>query len=212
MAASGPAERWSHNRRYYQVILDAIPPGCGRALDVGCGAGGLTRRLRAAAPRVTGLDRDEGCVRAARAHPAAADIGYLVGDVRNAPLRPESFDLVASIAVVHHLDAEVALRRMSDLLRPGGVLAVVGLARDRSPADLGRLVPAIVGTRAHAVGDAWSRRRTGGRRPEPYQPPIVWPPPLSYRQMRRLAVRLLPGVRYRRHLYWRYSLVWTKPR
>ncbi len=23
--------------------------------------------------------------------------------------------------------------------------------------------------------------------------------------------RVLPGARYRRHLYWRYSLVWTKP-
>jgi hypothetical protein len=29
------------------VILDAIPPGCGRALDVGCGTGALTRRLLA---------------------------------------------------------------------------------------------------------------------------------------------------------------------
>jgi SAM-dependent methyltransferase len=210
-AASGPPERWSHNRHYHQVILDAIPPGCGRALDVGCGTGGLTRRLRAAAPRVTGLDRDEGCVRVARAHPAAADIGYLVADVRSVPLQPGSFDLVASIAMVHHLDAEVALRRMSDLLRPGGVLAVVGLARDSSPADVGRLVPAIAGTRLHRLAGAWSLRRTGGRGPAPYQPPLVWPPPLTYRQMRRLAERLLPGARYRRHLYWRYSLVWTKP-
>lgn len=23
--------------------------------------------------------------------------------------------------------------------------------------------------------------------------------------------RLLPGARYRRHLLWRYSLIWTKP-
>jgi hypothetical protein len=27
--------------------------------------------------------------------------------------------------------------------------------------------------------------------------------------MRRLAAELLPGVRWRRHLKWRYSLVWT---
>jgi len=26
------------------------------------------------------------------------------------------------------------------------------------------------------------------------------------------ARRLLPGVRYRRHLLWRYSLLWSKPR
>ena len=208
--AAGP-ERWTHNGHYHQLILDAVPAGCATALDVGCGTGGLTRRLRAAGLRVTGLDRDEQCIRAARGHPAAAGIGYLVGDVARAPLRPESFDLVTSIAMVHHMDAEGALGRMSELVRPGGVLAVVGLARDRSPADLGWAVPAIAGTRLHLVANAWHRRRTSTRPPAPHQPPLVWPPPLSYREMRRLAERLLPGARYRRHLYWRYSLVWTKP-
>ena len=27
----------------------------------------------------------------------------------------------------------------------------------------------------------------------------------------RLAEGLLPGMRYRRHLLWRYSIRWTKP-
>jgi hypothetical protein len=44
-----------------------------------------------------------------------------------------------------------------------------------------------------------------------YTAPLCWPPPTSYRGIRRLARLLLPGARYRRHLYWRYSLVWTKP-
>jgi hypothetical protein len=26
-----------------------------------------------------------------------------------------------------------------------------------------------------------------------------------------LAAAVLPGVRYRRHLLWRYSLIWTRP-
>jgi hypothetical protein len=29
--------------------------------------------------------------------------------------------------------------------------------------------------------------------------------------MRLLATGMLGGARYRHHLYWRYSLVWTKP-
>lgn len=208
-AAAGPPERWTHNGHYHQVILDAIPAGCATALDVGCGTGALTRRLRAAGPRVTGIDRDEQCIRLARAHPRAAGIGYLVGDVGRAPLRPGSFDLVTSVAMVHHIDAELALRQMSGLLRPGGVLAVVGLARDSTPADLGWTVPASAGTQLHRLAD--TSRRSVRRSPPPHVPPLVWPPALSYRQMRRLAGRLLPGVRYHRHLYWRYSLVWTKP-
>jgi hypothetical protein len=40
---------------------------------------------------------------------------------------------------------------------------------------------------------------------------VIWPPPLTYRDMRRLATDVLSGARYRHHLYWRYSLVWAKP-
>ena len=41
--------------------------------------------------------------------------------------------------------------------------------------------------------------------------PTVWPPPLSYTETRRIAMPVLPGCRYRRHLLWRYSLTWSKP-
>ena len=242
--AHAPPEPWSHNLHYHRVILDAVPPGCRDALDVGCGTGALTRRLRAVVPHVTGIDRDDRSIEHARAHPGAADIRYVLGDFLTTPLEPESLDLVTSIAAVHHMDAEAALWRMAGLLRPGGVLAIVGLARGVTPSDLVRLVPAVAGTRwrraaaawrqrarrqdawqggagrpGAARRDAWQRgagrpgaaRRSAVRAPPPYQPPIVWPPPLTYPAMRRLAARVLPGARFRRHLYWRYSLVWAKP-
>jgi SAM-dependent methyltransferase len=192
------------------VIIAAIPPGCEWALDVGCGTGSLTRRLKRLVPQVTGIDRDARSIEVARAHPDAADIGYLLEDFFSAPLEPGSFDLITSIASLHHMDAAAALRRMPELLRPGGVLAVVGLARDSWPAGLCAAVPAVIGNRLHRATAAIRSRAAGGPA-SAYHPPIVWPPPLSYREMRRLAVHLMPGVRYRRHLYWRYSLVWTKP-
>jgi hypothetical protein len=33
----------------------------------------------------------------------------------------------------------------------------------------------------------------------------------TYHDIRRIAGRLLPGMRYRRHLLWRYSICWQKP-
>jgi hypothetical protein len=36
-------------------------------------------------------------------------------------------------------------------------------------------------------------------------------PDMSWGEVRAAATRLLPGVRYRRHLLWRYSLLWRKP-
>jgi SAM-dependent methyltransferase len=120
---------------------------------------------------------------------------------------PQSFDLVTAMASLHHMDARAALDGMRELLRPGGVLAIVGLARGSSPLDIALTIPAGVGARLHRLAAVPSR--TPGS--DGYSAPICWPPPASYRQMRRLAVELLPGARYRRHLYWRYSVIWRKP-
>lgn len=202
---------WNHNVHYHRLILAAVPAGCERALDIGCGTGALTRRLRRVVPQVVGMDRDERSIELAGAHPGAAGIGYVLADFLAAPFDPGSLDLVTSVAALHHMDAGAALARMADLLRPGGNLAVVGLARGSSPADLCLVVPAVIGTRLRLLASARGQRDAAGQPAAVYQPPVVWPPPVSYRDMRRLAARILPGVRYARHLYWRYSLVWTKP-
>jgi hypothetical protein len=36
-AVSDRPRRWNHNLHYHRVILDAVPAGCRRSLDVGCG-------------------------------------------------------------------------------------------------------------------------------------------------------------------------------
>ena len=181
------------------------------ALDVGCGTGALTRRLRRLVPQVTGIDRDLRSIELARSHPAAHGVNYLHADFLAAPFGPESFDLITAVASLHHMDAAAALERMRELLRPGGVLAVVGLARGVSARDLALLVPAVAGTRLHLLASALGQRRSAGITGDGYKPPVIWPPPMTYRDIRHLAARLLPDSRYRRRLYWRYSLIWTKP-
>jgi SAM-dependent methyltransferase len=203
-------ERWSHNSHYHRVVLAAVPTGAERALDVGCGTGLLTRHLRALVPRVTGIDRDERSIELSRSHPGASDISYLLGDFLTWPFEPGSFDFVCAVASLHHMDAEAALGRMGQLLRPGGALAIVGLAKETTPAGLLLSVPAVVGHRAHLVAE---RLREGPRAAgaTTYHPPTVWPPPTSYRELHALVGSVLPGARFRRHLYWRYSLAWSKP-
>jgi SAM-dependent methyltransferase len=206
-------EPWNHNLHYHRVIVNVIPPDCRRALDVGCGLGALTRDLRRSVPEVAGFDRDERSIALARAHAGAGGVGYVRGDFQAAPIRPGSVDLITSVASLHHMEAAAGLRQMADLLRPGGTLVVVGLARSTSLADAVLVLAAAVGHRVHMVAGARRRRLHGGSgTPDAaYTSPVVWPPPLSYRQARRLAERVLPGVRYRRRLYWRYTLIWIKP-
>ena len=58
---------WNHNLHYQPVILNAVPPGCQTALDVGCGDGLLAARLAERCAQVTGIDRDPPMIAAARA-------------------------------------------------------------------------------------------------------------------------------------------------
>jgi hypothetical protein len=101
------------------------------------------------------------------------------------------------------VDAETGLTRMAELVRPGGALVVVGLARSRRPGDFAFDVAGAVATRVH--------KHLLRKRYWEHSAPKVWPPPLCYTELRRTAERLLPGVKYRRHVLWRYSLVWTRP-
>jgi SAM-dependent methyltransferase len=194
------SDRWNHNTHYHSVILDAIPSGCHRALDVGCGEGTLTRELRHLIPAVVGIDSDHASIAAAQAHPDASDIQYIDCDALAYEFEPMSFDLITAVASLHHMQAELALLHLRELLRPGGALAVIGLARSSPiewPVDAAAIVPNRV------------RRLRGGY--WPHSSPVVWPPPESYASMRQIAARVLPGARFQRRLYWRYSLVWVKP-
>lgn len=194
-------ERWNHNIHLHPVVLDAVPAGARRALDVGCGEGMLTRDLHRVVPEVVGLDLDQPSLDLARSQSADDGTTYVRGDILDHPFEPGSFDVVASIAALHHLDAVAGLEAMRDLVRPGGVLAVVGLARPRLPRDLHWELAGAATTR-------WLKlRRTYWE----HSAPIVWPPPETYDGMRAIAERVLPGVTYRRHVLWRYWLVWHRP-
>ncbi|GAA1603370.1 class I SAM-dependent methyltransferase [Kribbella hippodromi] len=193
-------QRWNHNIHYHPRILNAIPNGARRALDIGCGEGMLARSLHAAVPEVVGIDLDTPSLELARGY--RDGIEYIHGDFLDHPLAPESFDVVASVATLHHVDARAGLRRMRDLVRPGGVLAVVGLARTTMPRDLPyALTAAAVSTAHRAVKGRWE-----------HPSPTVWPPPETFPTMKTVATEVLPNSTYHRHLLLRYSILWTKPR
>jgi 2-polyprenyl-3-methyl-5-hydroxy-6-metoxy-1,4-benzoquinol methylase len=192
---------WNHNIHYHSVVLDALPEDPSRVLDVGCGAGLLARRLRRHVPHVVALDADEPILEVARTHPDAGDIEYAHGDILSYPFEPSSFDAVVAVAALHHMDATTGLQRMHDLVRPGGSIVVIGLARSRHSFDAVCGLAGIVATQS---------RRIAHGPPGAQGAPVVWPPPETYQGMRRIAREQLPGAVFRRRIYFRYSLVWRK--
>jgi len=202
---------WDHNAHYHPFLLRHVPPGCRAALEVGCGSGAFARMLAGRAATVLAVDLSPGMVRLARGRLAACPgVEVRVADFADEELPRGSFDCVASIATLHHLPLRSTLARMAGLLRPGGVLLVLDLFRPATLADR------LCGAAALPVSLGLGLARRGRLRP-PRAVREAWRaharedvyPPLA--EVRRAGAELLPGARVRRHLLWRYSLVWTRP-
>lgn len=190
--------RWNHSIHFHDVVLAAIPAGARSALDVGTGDGLLAGELRAHVDEVVAIDSDRDVLTvAAREH---TGIEWVHGDVMTHDFG-RTFDVVAALATVHHItDLRSALVRLADLTAPGGVLVVIGLARE---ATLWDRVLSVAGVLQH-------RWFSLTRRMWEHSAPTAEPSD-SYREVRRLAREALPGVRWRRFALWRYGLVWTRP-
>ena len=99
-------------------LIDAKPGSF--VIDLGCGSGALSEKLREKGYEVLGIDASEDMVKAAsESYP---DIRFVCGDAVS--FKPErGADVVFSNAVMHWIDAdkkEAAARNIFDALVPGG--------------------------------------------------------------------------------------------
>jgi ubiquinone/menaquinone biosynthesis C-methylase UbiE len=95
-----------------------------RALDVGCGPGGLTRQLvdRLGADAVSAVDPSALFVAALRARLPGVDVRCAVAEAL--PFPDDSFDLALAQLVVHFMaDPVSGLSEMARVTRPGGLVA-----------------------------------------------------------------------------------------
>lgn len=192
---------WNANIHYHRLLVSSIPEGAAHVLDVGCGDGVLSADLvQAGVLHVVALDVDAGVLSRARARHVGLPIEWIHGDVFDSGLANHRFDAVVSVATLHHLDATAGLIRFAQLVRPGGVVGVVGLATDNWWEWPFTAVGQCARIAASVTRGYWE-----------HSAPMAWPPPVTYREMRQIARQILPGVQYRRHLYGRYSLIWTRP-
>ncbi|OHV73656.1 class I SAM-dependent methyltransferase [Pseudofrankia sp. BMG5.36] len=193
-------QRWNPNTHHHRLVLNEVAPGARTALDVGSGDGLLAADLRELVPDVTGIDRNSEVVE--RARQLDADIRWVVADVMSCPLPENHFDVVASIAAVHHLpDLGAGLAKLAALTAPGGVLVVIGCARNGNLADLAMEGVGVVQYQVFArTRGVWH-----------HSAPVEMNYPHTYTQARKIASAVLPGMRWRRLPLFRYAVTWRKP-
>lgn len=135
-----------------------------RVLDLGCGTGRLTRRIRKKhrSSAVVGLDADETALAMAREESGRSGVrvAWHRATATRLPYRSDTFDRVVSSLVFHHLfpaDKRRALEEVRRVLRPDGELHIVDWGRPQDPVmhslfTFVRLLDGFEPTRAHVQG------------------------------------------------------------
>ena len=212
LAGLSEGDGWDHNTHYHAFLLGQLPGRPGEALEVGCGTGAFARALAGRCETVLAVDISPRMVEVARSRSGEyPSIEYAVADANSWAFPEGRFGCVASIATVHHLPLASTLRKMAGALKPGGTLLVLDLFGARSVADY------LVGALGFPAGKAIRLAKTGA--PSTRQSPELrraWEehgatdayPTLA--EVREACESELPGARVRRHLLWRYSVVWRK--
>ncbi len=103
----------------------------GDALDLGCGDGMVAQMLAPQARRYVAFDRNEKVLSAARKRLADMNqVSFELGDMHELPFSDASFDSVLVLHVLTYArDPEAVLHQAARVLRPGGRLSLVTLAR-----------------------------------------------------------------------------------
>ena len=207
----------TQNDHYHNFLLRHFPSNCHDALEIGCGAGGFARLLAKRSQNVLALDLSPEMIRIARERSTEfPNIGFELADVCERVLPVESVDCIATIATLHHLPIREILLKMKAALKPGGVLLVLdlfeperNLLRPEGVLDTFSnvlAIPVSVTLRLIHQGRLLPRREVRDAWAEHERHDIY--PTMS--QVRELCAEILPGARVRKHLLWRYSIVWEK--
>jgi ubiquinone/menaquinone biosynthesis C-methylase UbiE len=205
-----PGDGWNHNAHYHRYLMGRIPGRCRQVLEVGCGTGEFSRLLARRADKVLAIDLSPQMIRLARErsklHP---NVDFVAGDVMARQFADDQFDCVATLTTLHHLPAEIVLRKIRRALKPGGVFVCLDLYRRSN------LIDPLFDAVAYPASILLTLIKTGRPRPprrvrEAYAEHGKTDSYLTLPQVERICADILPGAVVRRHLFWRYSIVWKK--
>lgn len=102
-------------------------------LDVGAGTGAATRELLARGCDMVALDRSPSML-AELARQTHGQVPTVIGDIRDLPIRDDSYDLTVAAFVLNHLaDPTRGVRELRRVIRRGGTVVATTFGADDHP-------------------------------------------------------------------------------
>jgi SAM-dependent methyltransferase len=203
-------EEWDHSSHYHNFLLRHMPSPCRESLEIGCGAGAFSRLLAKTSERVLALDLSPNMIRIARERSELfTNIDFQVADVMTRELPAGKFDCIATVATLHHLPLAEALPKIKAALKVNGVLLVLDLFQPEGLSDAATTalaLPLSIGLKLVRHG----RVRTPRRIREAWAEHGGHDSYLTLAEVHKVCAEMLPGAEVRKHLLWRYSIIWKK--
>lgn len=205
-----PQHGWDHNNHYHRFLLKNLPAQGKTALDIGCGTGEFSRLLAKRFDKVVAIDLSPKMISVAKQlSEDFANIDFRVADVLQWELPREKFEAIVSIATLHHLPVENLLPNLKAALLPHGRLAILDLLEPENLQDklsdfiavplnwlflmiknrhIQQSKEAVAAMREHLSTDKY----------------------LTISQAKQIYAIAFKEAKVRKHLFWRYSVVWQK--
>lgn len=150
-----PEDQQFWKRYFADVPMDALSGKL--VLDAGCGKGRFSYFTAPLVGNLVALDGSLAVLAARKNLSGFSNASVVQGDLRRIPLKPETFDLVFCLGVLHHLpDPREGFRNLVRFVRPGGRLLIY--VYSRAPSS---------GVRASSLAAAAALRRITVRLPRP---------------------------------------------
>ena len=204
--AGSPARQ--HLTPAERSLLAHVPGGARTAVDVGCGDGFISRALATRGLDVLGIDVSPGMIALARERTSPRlTIEYRQLDVTSTTDVDMEFDVVVSIAMVHHLPLDIIVPRLVKLVAPGGVLLVQDIVQRDRILDLPFNVAGAIMRRMRGLisppGDSLAVRQS-------YAAHGIGETYLRPNEVANAYAPFVSRARILQHLEWRYSVVWRR--
>ncbi len=201
---------WDHSQQYQSYLLKKITEKNNIGLDVGCGTGELTKKIASKCKMTIGIDISKRMIEEAEKRVVKSNIRFINTDIDTfLDTSNEIFDVVISIATFHHLDMERTLKKIKSKLSSNGILLILDLYKNETPFEFFlSFIAALINPFIYLVKRG-SFRNTKEER-DAWKDHFQYDQYSTINEVKETAQRILGKVKIKRHLFWRYSLIYRK--